>query len=98
MSFTYSSMIRAVRDFACFCLPASFSAMIIFLLSAMHAEAASNGKTTVDFNSQIRPIISAKCFHCHGPDDSSRKAKLRLDIRDQAVKERDGKLPIKPGD
>ena len=36
----------------------------------------------VDFSSQIRPIISSKCFSCHGPDESSRKAKLRLDLRD----------------
>ena len=52
----------------------------------------------VDFNSQIRPIISTKCFSCHGQDDRSRKAKLRLDLREQATKERDGTYPIKPGD
>ncbi len=55
-------------------------------------------KDKVDFNSQVRPIISAKCFSCHGPDDRSRKAKLRLDLREQAIKDRDGTFPIKPGD
>ena len=55
-------------------------------------------KDTIDFAAQVRPIISAKCFHCHGPDDSSRKAKLRLDIRDEAIKARsDGTFAIKPG-
>ena len=44
----------------------------------------------VDFNYDIRPIISQKCFHCHGPDEGSRKAKLRLDLRDEALKEREG--------
>jgi Protein of unknown function (DUF1553)/Protein of unknown function (DUF1549)/Planctomycete cytochrome C len=39
----------------------------------------------VDFSSQIRPILSAKCFPCHGPDEAARKAKLRLDLRDDAV-------------
>jgi hypothetical protein len=53
----------------------------------------------VDFASQIRPIISAKCFSCHGPDESSRKAKLRLDLREEAVKERKGgRFAIKPGE
>ncbi len=52
----------------------------------------------IDFAAQVRPIISAKCFHCHGPDDSSRKAKLRLDLREEAIKARhDGIFAIKPG-
>src|SRR6266446_4938707 len=52
----------------------------------------------VDFSAQIRPIISSKCFSCHGPDESSRKAKLRLDLRDEALKERKGVRAIVPGD
>jgi mono/diheme cytochrome c family protein len=37
-----------------------------------------------DFNRDVRPILSAKCFKCHGPDGAARKAKLRLDNRDDA--------------
>src|SRR5580698_5329491 len=35
----------------------------------------------VDFNFQVRPILSDKCFNCHGPDSRQRKAGLRLDTK-----------------
>ena len=38
----------------------------------------------IDFNYQIRPILSDKCFNCHGPDAGKRKAGLRLDTKDGA--------------
>ena len=40
----------------------------------------------VSFNDQVRPILARHCFKCHGPDDKARKAKLRLDVGDEAVK------------
>ncbi|MGI9474836.1 MAG: PSD1 and planctomycete cytochrome C domain-containing protein [Rubripirellula sp.] len=38
----------------------------------------------IDFNRDIRPILSDKCYHCHGPDTNHREADLRLDVEDSA--------------
>lgn len=38
----------------------------------------------IDFNYHVRPILSDRCFRCHGPDENARKAKLRLDVEEEA--------------
>ncbi len=55
-------------------------------------------EAAVDFNREIRPIFSETCFKCHGPDQTKRKAKLRLDVKESAFAERDGHAAIVPGD
>ena len=57
-----------------------------FLASAAAADAA---EPKVDFNFEIRPLLSDRCFKCHGPDESNREAELRLDSQDGAFADLD---------
>ncbi|MBI2421646.1 MAG: PSD1 domain-containing protein [Candidatus Hydrogenedentes bacterium] len=52
----------------------------------------------IEFNRHVRPILSNNCFLCHGPDKNARESGLRLDIREEALAERDGMHAIVPGD
>ena len=51
----------------------------------------------VSFNTHVRPILSNNCFYCHGPDEKHREAKLRLDVREDAVRDLGGYAAIVPG-
>ena len=52
----------------------------------------------ISYNRDILPIFANNCFLCHGPDPEARKAGLRLDLRDLAIKPaKSGDVPIKPG-
>src|SRR5262245_34599083 len=52
----------------------------------------------VEFNRDIRPILSDQCYQCHGPDSAQRKANLRFDQESSAKADRDGIRAIVPGD
>ena len=76
----------------------SLIASIGLALGFPTAEAGSTAEGQLSFNRDVRPILARHCFKCHGPDDKSRKAHLRLDRPDDALKAADsGMSPIVPG-
>ncbi len=76
------------------------TAGLSFAASSAATLAAGPGSAkSVDYNRDIRPILSENCYACHGPDADKRKAGLRLDIREDALKAlKSGAYAIVPRD
>jgi mono/diheme cytochrome c family protein len=71
-----------------------FATMALLVASAAQA---ADAQAAVDFNRQIRPILSEACYQCHGPDVNKRKANLRLDMRAGLFQSSDGTAIVAAG-
>ncbi len=71
-----------------------FPFLFIFLLLISFMEVTAGD---VSFNRDVRPILSDKCYYCHGTDPDHRKGDRRLDTREGALAEKDGVRAIVPG-
>jgi len=76
--------------------------IIAAVISGGWGGAAHAAEPRLDFNRDVRTILSDKCFACHGPDEAARQAGLRLDVRDAALKPSESGtvaiVPSKPDD
>jgi hypothetical protein len=79
-------------------------ALFLTITSACVGSSSASAQTSAqtpapDFIRDVRPILSDTCFHCHGPDEATRKGGYRLDVRQDAIHaSKSGKTPIVPGD
>ena len=71
------------------------SALFCLFLATSLLPPAVNVAGKIRYNRDVRLILSDKCFYCHGPDPKHREAKLRLDIREDALKS-EAFVPGKP--
>ncbi len=63
------------------------------------APSLPGAETKIDFNRDIRPILSENCYACHGPDPKTREADLRFDLQEEPFKKLEsGKAAIVAGD
>ena len=77
-------------------LTLAVSMILVMGSGGSHAVAADAAR--VDFMRDIRPILSDNCYFCHGPDENTREADLRLDVREAALADLGGYAAIVPGD
>lgn len=87
--------------FPIFCMipPVRDSLLRKLSCAALLGSAATATAAPLSYNRDIRPILFDNCFSCHGPDSASRKADLRLDKFEDAIRpKKDGVAAIVPGD
>ena len=71
--------------------------MLAPLIAFALAAAPQSAEPTVSFRDEVLPILSDRCFACHGPDAAARESELRLDLQDTALADLGGYAAIVPG-
>ena len=61
------------------------SILLAAVLCTVCARVVSADEPRIDFQRDVRPLLSDRCFACHGPDENHREADLRLDVRAEAL-------------
>jgi Protein of unknown function (DUF1553)/Protein of unknown function (DUF1549)/Concanavalin A-like lectin/glucanases superfamily/Planctomycete cytochrome C len=69
----------------CFFAKSLERSLTFIVLSVAFSSWTFAAKPDIEFNRDIRPILADQCFSCHGPDSNSRKADLRLDLREEVI-------------
>ena len=80
--------------------PTQRTLTVAILLASLLSPVVADDGSSIEFNRDIRPILSDNCFQCHGPAANQRKAGLRLATEEGAVRNEDGVRPFvagKPG-
>jgi len=72
--------------------------LLAFAVHAFPSTAHAGDDGKVDFTRDIRPVLAERCITCHGPDAASRKARLRLDRRQDVFEDRGGYFTVVPGE
>jgi hypothetical protein len=71
--------------------------LVFIAVSTTPCGSITNAADKIEFNRDIRPILSDNCFYCHGPDKNHREADLRLDVREEAI-QLNAIVPSKPAE
>ncbi|MGI9543625.1 MAG: DUF1549 domain-containing protein, partial [Cyclobacteriaceae bacterium] len=80
----------------------SFIAACLLMLGSCNSNYSPDAELgdlpeTIDYNLHVQPILSDRCYSCHGPDENARKAELRLDTEEGLFgKRKEGNVPVRP--
>lgn len=69
----------------------------VFVLLSLLLGSRLDGAEEVNFSRDVLSILSDRCFHCHGPDETHREADLRLDLQETTMGDRGGYAAVVPG-
>ncbi|MEM7476625.1 MAG: PSD1 and planctomycete cytochrome C domain-containing protein [Planctomycetota bacterium] len=88
---------QSIRSYAAFTKKRAVLFIVLLCVLCIISQRLK-GQTQVDFAREIRPLLSDRCFACHGPDEQNRESNLRVDDLASLIKDRGGYQVLKPGD